>query len=328
MRRQVFVLIGALMATVIVSLAPVLVAGQSRFQTPWGDPDLQGVWSGETPTPLERPLAGEKIIQTDEEAAALEQELAKKWEEKRGGGDDPENTTGSYNAFWQVRGKPVKRRASLTIDPPDGRLPPRTPAGLAIKAALPPPGVSGKADGPEDRPELERCLHWERLINGTVNQQYRIVQAPGYVAINSERLHENRVIRLGDQTHLPPDVRQWKGDSIGHWEGQTLVVDTTNFADVKRDMVGTSKDLHLTERFTRVDDNTINYQATVDDPTIWTRPWTLDLPLTKQPGGTVALFEYACHEGNYGLQGILRGARAQEKSPKLRSKGKRNSVRN
>jgi hypothetical protein len=150
-----------------------------KHRTPWGDPDLQGLWSAETPTPLERPLKGEKIIQTDEEAAALEQQLAKKWEDGRGGGDDPENPTGSYNAFWQIRGKPVLGRASLIIDPSDGRLPPRTPHGEALKAAALPQGVSGPADNPEDRNEGERCLHWERSISGVVNQQHRIVQRPG-----------------------------------------------------------------------------------------------------------------------------------------------------
>src|SRR3989442_10114808 len=153
MRQQFFVLIGALMATVIVSLAPVLVAGQSRFRTPWGEPDLQGVWSGETPTPLERPLAGERIINNDEEAAALEQELAKKWQENRGGGADPDNRTRSYNAFWQVRGKPVMGRASLIVDPKEGRLPPLTPQGKAIRAARASHGLSDRAHGPEDRNE-------------------------------------------------------------------------------------------------------------------------------------------------------------------------------
>jgi hypothetical protein len=121
------------------------------------------------------------------------------------------------------------------------------------------------------------------------------------------------VIRLGDTSHLPSDVRQWKGDSIGRWEGSTLVVDTTNYADAKRDTLGTSKDLHLIERFTRIDSDTINYEATIDDPTIWTRRWTYALPLHRQPGGTVGLLEYACHEANHGLVGILRGARVQEK---------------
>lgn len=320
MKNGLLTAIGIVALVGVLSLALLAARSQQgasgKYRTAWGDPDLQGVWSGETPTPLERPLAGERIIRTEEEAAALEEELAKRWEENRGGGNDPENLTGSYNAFWQVRGKPVLGRASLIIDPPDGRLPPRTPLGEAIRAAAPPPGVAGPADNPEDRNEGERCFHWERVITGVVNQQYRIVQAPGYVAINAERLHENRVIRLGDHAHLPRDVRQWKGDSIGRWEGETLVVDTTNFAEVKRDRLGTSKDLHLIERFTRVDDTTITYEATIEDPTIFTRPWTLALPLRKQPEGTIALYEYACHEGNYGLVGILSGARAEERSAK------------
>ena len=334
MKDELLAAMGMVAVVVIVGLAAGCSnrqgeAVQSKFRTPWGEPDLQGVWSSETPTPLERPLAGERIINNDEEAAALEQELANKWQENRGGGADPDNRTGSYNAFWQVRGKPVMGRASLIVDPKDGRLPPLTPQGKAIRAARASNGLSDRADGPEDRNEGERCLHWERMFSGSVNQQHRIVQSPGYVAINSERLHENRVIRLNDHSHLPKDVRQWKGDSIGHWEGATLVVDTANFADAKRDPAGTSKDVHVTERFTRVDDDSINYEATVDDPTIWTQSWTYALPLRRQPGGTVGLFEYACHEGNYGLLGILRGARVQEKNAKgAGEKGKQNSVTN
>ena len=334
MKDELLAAMGMVAVVVMVGLAVGCSNGQSeavqsKFRTPWGEPDLQGVWSSETPTPLERPLAGERIINNDEEAAALEQELANKWQENRGGGADPDNRTGSYNAFWQVRGKPVMGRASLIVDPKDGRLPPLTPQGKAIRAARQPNGLSDRADGPEDRNEGERCLHWERMFSGSVNQQHRIVQSPGYVAINSERLHENRVIRLNDHSHLPKEVRQWKGDSIGHWEGATLVVDTANFADAKRDPAGTSKDVHVTERFTRVDDDSINYEATVDDPTIWTQSWTYALPLRRQPGGTVGLFEYACHEGNYGLLGILRGARVQEKNAKgAGEKGKQNNVTN
>ena len=323
MRNRLLAVTGAVAAVVVASLAQVLVADH---RTPWGDPDLQGVWTGTTPTPLERPLDGGKVLLTDKDVDDLEQELAQRFEVNRGGGNDPNNLTGSYNAFWQDRGRAIKGRSSLIVDPPDGRLPPLTPEGLAIKAARPAPGGSGAADGPEDRNEGERCLHWERLINGGVNQHYRIVQAPGYVAINMERLHDNRIIRLDGRPHLPQDVRQWNGDSVGHWEGATLVVDTTNFTDAKRDPVGSSKNLHLVERFTRVDENTISYEATVDDPTTWTRPWKLALPLLKEPEGTVGIFEYACHEGNYGLVGILGGARAQEKTAKgAAKKGKQDS---
>ena len=324
MRNRLLALIGVLAAVVVVSLAQALA---KDHRTPWGDPDLQGVWTGTTPTPLERPLDGRKVLLTDKDVDELEQELARRFEVNRGGGNDPNNLTGSYNSFWQDRGRAIKGRSSLILDPPDGRLPPLTPEGLAMRAARAALGVSGPADGPEDRSEGERCLHWERLINGGVNQHYRIVQAPGYVAMNMERLHDNRIIRLDGRPHLPQDVRQWNGDSVGHWEGATLVVDTTNFTDAKRDSVGSSKNLNLVERFTRVDENTINYEAMVDDPTTWTRPWKLALPLAREPEGTVGIFEYACHEGNYGLVGILSGARAQEKAAKGTAKTGRQGSR-
>jgi hypothetical protein len=317
MRHRLLVLMGALAAVIVVSLVLVRVARQAPTtaaattpRTPWGDPDLQGVWSGITPTPLERPGDGGKVILTDEEAEQLEQELVRRWETSFGGGNDPVNTTGSYNAVWQDRGRAVKGRTSLIVDPPDGKIPPLTPEALARSAARSAPGRG--TDGPEDRSTGERCLHWERLITGGVNQYYRIVQAPGYVAINTQRLHENRIIPLDGRPHLPQDVRQWNGDSVGHWEGNTLVVDTTNFSD-KANYRGSGENLHVVERFTRVGD-TINYEATLDDPTTWTRPWTLGLPLTKDPEGSVGIFEYACHEGNYGMVGILAGARAEEKA--------------
>ena len=194
-----------------------------------------------------------------------------------------------------------------------------TPAGLALKAARPAEvldverGPAGSQDNPEDRRPGERCVHWELLINGGVTQWYRIVQVPGYVAINMERMHDNRVIPLDGRPHLPQDVRQWNGDSVGHWEGATLVVDTTNFTN-KANYQGSSEKLHLVERFTRVDAQTINYEATIDDPATWTKPWTLALPLSKEPEGTVGINEYACHEGNEQMASILGGGRADDKA--------------
>ena len=139
------------------------------------------------------------------------------------------------------------------------------------------------------------------------------MQSPGYVGLNMERLHDNRIIRMG-KPHLPQNVRQWNGDSVGHVEGDTLVIDTTNFADAKSGPQGATKNVHVIERFTRVDENTIRYRATVDDPTVWTRPWTIELPMTREPEGTLGIYEYACHEANYGMTGILRGQRVQEQT--------------
>jgi hypothetical protein len=317
---------GAL-AVIAVSLAAVLATAQApkgtaeaakwtQTTTPWGDPDLQGVWSGTTPTPLERPLDGGKVLLTDAEVDDLEKELARRFEAPSPG--DP----GTYNAFWQDRGRALKGRTSLIVDPPDGRLPLTPEAKKRADAAR----AAGRRlfAGPEDVPLGTRCLHWERLITGGVNQYYRIVQAPGYVAMNMMRMHDNRIIYLDGRPHLPHDVRQWTGDSRGHWEGTTLVVDTTNFTDTREDRWG-SKNLHLVERFTRVDVDTINYEATLEDPTMWTRPWTLALPLTKDPEGSVGVFEYACHEGNYSMVGILGGARAEERAATKAAKGKKGS---
>jgi hypothetical protein len=298
------------MALVVATAQPPQGTANATKWTPtrtsWGDPDLQGVWLGTTPTPLERPVDGGKVLATDDEVEKLEQELARRFDAPPKAGDP-----GVYNAFWQDRGKGLKGRTSLVVDPPDGRIPPLT-AEAKKRASVARDGRPPLPAGPEDVPLGTRCLHWERLITGGVNQYYRIVQAPGHVAINMMRLHDNRIIYLDGRPHLPPDVRQWNGDSRGRWDGTTLVVDTTNFTDTKEDRWG-SQNLHLVERFTRVDEHTINYEATLDDPTTWTRPWTLALPLVKDPEGTVGIFEYACHEGNYSLVGILGGARAEER---------------
>ena len=318
MRCRFFVLMGALAAVIVVCLAPVFLVGSqapaatagatkwTQPRTPWGDPDLQGEWTGMTPTPLERPREGQEVI-TDPVELARRYDL------------DPETTgrgVGTYNAFWREYGRPVPGRTELIVDPPDGRLPPMTPeaqkrteAAAALRNA---DGSERAPNGPEDRSARERCLNWDILIQGSVSTWYRIVQTPGYVAINQYRMHDMRLIPLDKRPHLPQDVRQWVGDSRGHWEGNTLVVDTTNF-NGKTGFQGSSGNMHLVERYTRVDENTINYEATVDDPTVWTRPWTMALPLRRDTEG---FFEYACHEGNHALTGILSGARAQEEAAK------------
>ena len=324
MRHRLLFVIGALVVVVVASLAPMLVASQTatttaatEFRTSWGHPDLQGVWLATTPTPLERPPDGGTVVRTEAEADRLEQELARRWDDRSRQGT-ASDVAGAYNAFWQERGRAVLGRSSLIVDPPDGRLPPLTPEGQAVTQArnavreeLP----GGRADGPEDRRSGERCLHWERYINGVVNQAYRIVQSPGYVAINSERLHENRVIPLDGRPHLPSHVGQWKGDSRGRWDGNTLVVEITNFTDLNTGLrTPTTRHLHVVERFTRVDEDTISYEATITDPMTWVRPWTLALPLRRELNEGIGIFEYACHEGNLGMGGILRGARAAERA--------------
>ena len=204
------------------------------------------------------------------------------------------------------------------MDPPDGRIPPLTPEGQqradAVAAAK---RGRGPADSWEDRNLHERCLVYHSVppLPTGYNNNYQIVQAPGLVAILSEMIHEVRLIPLDGRPHMGPNIRQWFGDSRGHWEGDTLVVDTTNFTDLndlnQRIRRGSGATLHVIERFTRVDTDKIDYQFTVDDPATFTKPWTATLPMAKIQG---PIYEYACHEGNYGMSGILSGHRAQEKA--------------
>ena len=312
MSHRFVALNGALAAVIAVSLVPVLARAQApkgtagatkwtQSKTPWGDPNLQGEWTGMTPTPLQRRTDGQEPV-TDPV------ELARRWDR------DPEATggVGTYNAYWHEVGQ-ATGRASLIVDPPDGRLPPMTPeAQKRIEAAAAlrnPDGSQRDPAGPEDRSAHERCLNWDLLITGAVSTWYRIVQTPGYVAINQYRMHDMRLIPLDGRPHLPQDARAWVGDSRGHWEGNTLVVDTANF-NGRTNYQGSSANMHLVERYTQIDANTIDYQATVDDPTTWTRPWTIANPLRRDTDG---FFEYACHEGNFAMTGILSGARAKER---------------
>jgi hypothetical protein len=204
----------------------------------------------------------------------------------------------------------------MIVDPPDGRLPPQTPAARQRAAARAAEAREHPADGPENRSLQERCLAFNAgppIQVGPYNNFVKILQFPGHVVINTEMIHDARVVPVTDGTdarpHAPAAVRLWLGDSRGRWEGDTLVVDTTNFTD-KTAFRGTDANLHLVERFRRVDADTLIYEFTVEDATVFTRPWTARMPMKKVD---VRLYEYACHEGNYALMGILRGARYQEK---------------
>jgi hypothetical protein len=211
---------------------------------------------------------------------------------------------------WLVE-REFDRRTSLITDPPDGRIPPLTEQGQKRMTGSAGTLPNGRADGPEDRPLSERCITFG--IPDTLagyNSYYQIVQTPTVIALMSERIHDTRLIHLDGSPHLPSNVRLWLGDSRGHWEGDTLVVDTTNFSP-RSGLRGSDENLHLTERFTRVSPTTINYEFTVDDPTVWTRPWTAMIPLKRSND---QIYEYACHEGNYALPGVLAGARMQEKT--------------
>lgn len=323
----------------------------NKLRTAWGEPDLQGLWANRSVTPLERPLAfaGKEAL-TPEEVARIEKASLENTDRDRRGGRRETDVARAYNDFWNERGTPPKatNRTSLVVDPPDGRIPAYTPQALKKFAEWAErsgrvgsaaslvgrrlvaggtsedgvvDGLEGGGDGrgvrsdnPEDRNPGERCLSFglPRLPGG-YNNNWQIVQSPGYVAILTEMGYETRVIPVDGSAHLPQNVRQWLGDSRGHWEGDTLVVDTTNFTN-KGSFRGAFETFHLVERFTRLDRNTIDYRITIDDPATWTRPWTASIPITMLEDTVPQIFEYDCHEGNYGMTGLLRGARALEEA--------------
>ena len=306
-------------------------------RTPEGRPDFQGVWANNTVTPLQRPKQwADKTRLTDAEVADL-QKFASQIVENDGDaqfGDglilailngiakpksyDP--GTGNYNQFWLVDRDWHDRRTSLIIDPPDGKLPPLTPEGQKRRAAE---IEARKVHGFED-PEVfslgERCVNFgiPRLQSG-YNSYLQIIQSPGYVTILSEMAHDARIIALDGRPRLDARIRVWNGDSRGHWDGDTLVIDTTNFSP-KSDFMGSHENLRLTERLTRVDHEILNYEFTVNDPTMWTAPWTAMIPLKLK---NELIYEYACHEGNEAIPDMLRGHRFEEREAAGKSGSKR-----
>ena len=292
-----------------------------QIRTAWGDPDLQGVWTGSTLTPLERPasLAGKEFL-TEAEAAAMEKRAAeRRLVEPPASSGDP----GTYNQIWFDPSTTVlpNRRTSLIIDPPDGRLP-FTPEGRRHTTASSARYGVGPFESHVDLDTGERCLtDGPPIWTSGYNNNYQIVQSPGYVVIHHELYSEVRVIPIGARP--PARLPEWQGHGVGHWEGATLVVETTDFADKSKYWWATAwraarPTLRLVERFTRVDAETIDYQFTMDDPSMFTRPWTAAFPLTTNQGSRGVtkgpLYEYACHEGNYAIASILKGARAAERA--------------
>jgi len=281
-----------------------------------GQPDLEGIWTSGTLTPLERPadLAGKPTL-TEKEAAEYEKRALQQGNRDRRDGGADADLGRAYNEFWYDQGKKVvgTRRTSLIVDPPDGLIPALTPEAQNRLEAAREYGRLHPFDGPEDRPLAERCLSWVTagppMLPSFYNNNYQIVQSPGYVAILSEMIHDVRIVPLDGRAHLGGSIRQWMGDSRGHWDGDTLVVDTTDF-NGKAPFRGSDQKLHLVERFTRVDRDAMLYEFTVDDPSTFTKPWTAQVPMTKTEG---PIYEYACQEGNYALRGVLAGARAEEK---------------
>ena len=312
MRTPCLIPASAISVTLVLVGGHVGVAQTQRFTTPWGNPDLQGVWSNQTPVPFERPseLAGKAFL-TKEEAAELEKTHVKRLIDS----DDPVNRGAAEESFsaWMDRSRVgPNRRTSLVIDPPDGRIP-FTAEGRRRWLATPDAMEDAErvADGPDDRTLIERCITAGGLFkpNPFYNNNHLIVQAPGHVAIVMENMHEHRIIALDGRAHVGRNVRGRLGDSRGRWEGQTLVVETTNFND-QRHFYGATREMRLVERFTRQDANTILYQLTVTDPVAFTQPWTVENALWKLDA---MIYESACHEGNYGLANILSAARAEEK---------------
>jgi hypothetical protein len=288
-------------------------------RTAWGDPDIQGFWSynDDVNTPFERPSGlGGKVEFGDEELAAVLQERARRNVERAPtiGGETGAGPTHWYE-FWNAK----STRTSKVIDPPDGRVPPLTPEAQKREAARAAARRGrGPADSWEDRSLGDRCIvsrgGWPHVVvnAGSYGNIVRIIQSPGYVVITHEMIHETRVIPVDGRPRIGEGIRQYLGDSRGRWEGNALVVEVTNFSD-KTDFRGSRETLRLTERFTRVDADTIAYEVTINDPTTFTRPWTIGVPF-KSDDGQKDIFEYACHEGNYAMRNILSGARADEKA--------------
>ena len=278
-----------------------------------GDPDLQGQWNSQTSTPLERPLTGalaHKDTLTDEEAESLEVEHLARGDRPPAAGDP-----GTYNSFWFDRGKGVNR-TSLIIDPPDGRVPAYTPqAEQRLAAERAARAKRGPADSYADLPIWTRCItrSWNG-IGSNYSSNTQVFQSPGYVVILQELIHEPRIIPLDGRDGLPPDVQQWLGVSRGRWDGDTLVVETRNF-DPRSSYRGSSPELLLVERFTRTSPDGIDYRFTMHDSATYVKEWTVGRPMRRE-AANLTIFEYACHEGNIAMTGILAGARREETEAK------------
>ena len=324
-------LAGLLVIVSMVWLGSSIVSGQEVEQTAldiprtaWGAPDLQGIWNNNISTPLERPeeFAGKAFL-TPEELAAYTQrrQASRKDRDSRDNRGSEADVRRAYNAHWfPVPGEAISR-TSLILDPQDGKIPLLTADGQRRADAR--RGFRrGPPAGPEDRSLWERCItRGVPRTPGGYNNHFQFFQTQDHLVILIEMVHEARIIPLDGSAHVPSSVRQWLGDSRGRWEGDPLVVETTNFTG-KTNFRGSGQGLHLVERFTRVDADTLDYQFTVEDPTTWTTAWTAAWPLTSLQsavGGidqveVPEMFEYACHEGNYGLVGQLGGARAEERA--------------
>ena len=296
-------------------------------KTAWGEPDLRGVWDFRTITPLERPkeLSGKDIL-SDQEAAEFAAKTLKTRNKDRRTTDGltaREDVRNAYNQFWWDYGDKLTedKRTSLIVDPPDGRIPPLTPLAQKrydkIRADRDRP-----AHSPVDRGVAERCIlgfnAGPPYTPSAYNNNVHIFQTPGYAVLLIEMVNDSRIVPLDGRPHPPEDIRQWRGAARGHWEGDTLVVESANFSD-KTTFRGSGKNMRLTERFTRVGPERIRYEYTIDDPESFTKPWTAVIPMKKTED---PMFEYACHEGNYAMLTMLEGARAEDKAAEEVAKNK------
>jgi hypothetical protein len=323
MFRYAFRSVHPIALIVAIVSVPSSALGQTVPRTSWGHPDLQGTWSTATITPFERPaeLAGKDVL-TKEEAAEFERLTLDRTNRDRRDGTAEADLARAYNDFWWDSGTRVvpTRRTSLVVDPPDGRVPLLTPeAQQRVAAAAEARKQRGPADHPEDRNLWERCITRgvpTVMLPQVYNGHYEIIQTSDHVVILAEMIHDARIIPIDGRPHLPQTIRQLLGDSIGRWEGDTLVVETTNFTN-KTNYRGAGENLRLVERFTRTAPDILTYRVTIDDPTTFTRPWTVELPAVRSDG---RIYEYACHEANYGLEGILRGHRAEEQRAAVTAK--------
>ena len=273
-----------------------------------GHPDLQGTWDFAQLTPFERPgaFAGKSSL-SDEEAEEFAQQRIENGDKDNRGGGAAADVERAYNDFWWDFGKRVAKQPSLVIQPPDGRVPALTADAQARAAAR-----RGKYDNPEERPLAERCVvgfnSGPPMVPSAYNNNMQLVQTRTHVMILNEMIHSARIVPLDGRPHAPNTIRSLTGDSVGRWEADTLVVDTTNFSQ-EAGFRGAGRDLHLVERFTRVDKDTLRYEFTVEDPATWTGTWSASIPMTRTDE---LIYEYACHESNYGLEGVLKGARYED----------------
>jgi hypothetical protein len=314
-------------ALALWSAAPVVAQNSKVPRTAWGKPDLSGVWDFRTITPLERPAnLGNKEFLTEEEAAKAEQEVVERnrriderpAERTTAGGNvdtRADGTPGFYNNFWLDGGtKPVgTRRTSLVIDPPNGRVPALTPAAQKRAEERRAYLKEHPADSYEDRSASDRCIlgfnAGPPLTPGGYNQNMQVVQTRDHVALMTEMVHTARIVPLDGRPLLNARFKQWSGEARGRWEGDTLVIETTNFNEERR-WRGSTASMKLIERLTLLDADTLEYKYTVIDPDTWTSPWTASIPLRR---ATEPMYEYACHEGNHSMVGILSGQRAADK---------------